>query len=118
LISIQQTLRQFEEALLQPEVRRSPATVESLLADDFREFSSAGSVFNRQQVVATLQSEEPAERSIADFRASMIGDSAVLVTYRAATRQSGAVALSLRSSVWVMRNARWQLLFHQGTKAH
>jgi len=42
-----------------------------------------------------------------------------LVTYRAERRNEfGALtAMSLRSSVWILRDNRWKILFHQGTPA-
>jgi hypothetical protein len=40
------------------------------------------------------------------------------VTYRAVRRDESdhSEVASLRSSLWVIRDGRWQMLFHQGTR--
>ncbi len=56
--------------------------------------------------------------AISDFHASLLSDGVVLVTYRSARdsrMRSGQTAIALRSSVWVWRDSRWQIVFHQGT---
>jgi hypothetical protein len=108
---LEQQLFELEEDLLQPATRRSAEAIASLLASDFCEFGSSGRVFNRQQVIEALQKEAPARFSIRDFRVTLLAADAALVTYQAEQQAS----VSLRSSVWVMRDARWQMLFHQGT---
>src|SRR5262245_17832852 len=75
-------VRQLEERLLQPEVRRSPQDVAELLADEFIEFGSSGRVFNKHSVLECLQHEEPAQRSIEDFQAIPLAPGVMLTTYR------------------------------------
>ena len=50
-------LRELEERLLRAEVRRSPAVVAELLADEFVEFGSSGRVFDKQQMIDALRRE-------------------------------------------------------------
>jgi hypothetical protein len=112
-------LRELEEKLLKPEVRRDPETVSALLTDGFREFGSSGRIFSKQQILSALQEELPSRQlSLTDFQATAPAPDVTLVTYRAAQRhnQQQSIVQSLRSSIWVFRNARWQMLFHQGTK--
>ena len=116
---LERHLRELEEELLAPATRRSSAAMALLLADEFCEFGSSGRVFDRRQVIEALQSESPVQFSITDFRATLLAAGVALVTYQAIRndeleRQASG---SLRSSIWVMRGARWQMLFHQGTKA-
>jgi hypothetical protein len=117
MASIEEQLRQLEEALLKPETRYDPATL-SLLTEDFCEFGSSGRIFNRQQVVETIQSERLIRYSIADFRVRLLAENVALVTYKATGRKESGSSetVSLRSSVWVKREGRWLMLFHQGTK--
>jgi hypothetical protein len=112
-------LRQLEERLLQPEVRRSAADVAELLADEFIEFGSSGRVFNKQQIIESLQHEEPARRSMAEFRSTLLAPGVILTTYRVVRlNPSGArPTSSLRSSIWRLQDGRWKLVFHQGTPA-
>ena len=115
--SIAQQLRKLEESLLQPSMRRSPDAVAVLLTDDFCEFGSSGRIFRKEEIIAALRTEPPRQISIADFSVRNLTSETALVTYRAirpGETDQGA-RTSLRSSMWVFRDGRWQMLFHQGT---
>lgn len=109
-------IRALEEKLLSGEFRRDRKAVAGLLAEDFREFGSSGRVWNKQQILDQLETEEPFEAEMDDFQAVELAAEAVLVTHKVTVRRQGAEsATSLRSSIWVKREGRWQILFHQGT---
>ncbi len=113
---LQTLLLACEQRLLDPSIRRDPTAVGWLLADDFREFGSSGRVFDRTAILDLLASEPPSSQPIAtisDFALTRLGAGAALVTYRAIHPARS----TLRSSLWVCREGRWQLLFHQGTLA-
>jgi hypothetical protein len=114
--SLEQHLRRLEEQLLQSETRRSAEDMANLLTDDFVEFGSSGTVFDRTQIIEALKHESPVRRSIANFKATKLAEGVVLVTYRA-TRDngSGEPVNTLRSSVWRLLDGRWRMAFHQGT---
>ncbi|HTW49276.1 MAG TPA: nuclear transport factor 2 family protein [Acidobacteriaceae bacterium] len=110
-------LRALEERLLDPDVRRDRAAVASLLAVEFVEFGSSGRVYDKAAILDMLAAETPQRIELADFVARPVAPDAVLVTWRA-TRSDGPPhpgAASLRSSVWIRREDRWQMIFHQGT---
>ncbi len=112
-------LRHLEEQLFQPEVRQAAEAVADILAEAFIEFGSSGRIYSREQIIEALRRESPAQRSLTDFKTSVLAPDVVLVTYRA-VRQSGsegAPVSSLRSSIWQLIDGRWQLTFHQGTVA-
>ena len=115
--SLDQHIRELEERLLQPEIRRSQAALAELLADDFVEFASDGAAYTKPQVIAALQGEAAGLRSLTDFHLLPLGDKFVLATYRSTRRDTmpGQVVESLRSSVWAHRGGGWQIVFHQGT---
>jgi hypothetical protein len=110
-------LRQLEERLLRPDVRKSAEEVTGLLADEFIEFGSSGRVFNKQQMIESLQHEPAIQRALMEFQTSVLAPGVILVTYRV-IRQSAAdrqPTRSLRSSIWKLSHGRWQMVFHQGT---
>jgi len=115
--TLAELLRELEERLLRWDVRRSPAAVGDLLADEFVEFGSSGRVFDKQQIIDALRGEATTtERSVLDFRTSVLAPGVVLATYRLARSDSGGVPESfLRSSIWKLIGERWQMVFHQGT---
>lgn len=109
-------LRLLEERLLQPAFRRDRAAVAQLLADEFVEYGSSGRIFTKAQVLDLLAGEEPRRISLQDFAAQAIGPGVALATYRAIREaDSGHGGTSLRSSLWIHREGRWQMIFHQGT---
>ncbi len=111
-------LRSLEECLLDPVVRANPAAIERLLAPDFVEFGSSGQTYTRDEILSALAAETaPSSRTLTHFRLLASTADWALVTYRITRSNStGAVEItSLRSSTWIRREDRWQLLFHQGT---
>jgi hypothetical protein len=115
--TLEEAIRSLELRLLDPEVRAAPEKLEELLADDFLEFGSSGRTYDKREIVDALQSESSFESSVQDFRMRQLGPDAVLATYQVTIRPrlGGDLRRSLRSSVWVRREGRWQLAFHQGT---
>ena len=110
-------LRQLEERLLQPDVRRSAQDVAELLADNFIEFGGSGRIFTKQQIIESLRQESPARLALMDFRATTLAPGVVLVTYRAVRHGASdeQTAYSLRSSIWRLSEGQWRMIFHQGT---
>ena len=109
-------LQSLEEELLRPDVRRNSARVAELLADDFREFGASGRIFDKASILRELSDESPARLSLSDFACRQIAPDAVLVTYRSTRSDRAGERTALRSSLWLHRDGRWQLLFHQGTR--
>ena len=111
-------LHQLEDRLLDPTVRRSPDTVASLLAEDFREFGSSGRVYTRAEMLEALANEVPSHLRQTDFACHQLSPEVALVTYRShRTSPDTSAESALRSSIWVRTDGRWRLRFHQGTRA-
>jgi hypothetical protein len=115
--------RGLEEQLLRPDVRSSAEKVAHLLADEFVEIGSSGRVFDKQQIIEALRSEESEGQSPAqtaeEFTVRSIAENVALVTYRTVrwTSITGQEVQTLRSSIWKLIDGRWQMIFHQGTPA-
>jgi hypothetical protein len=112
-LAISRHLQTLEESLLLPDVRKSNRLVE-LLADDFVEFGSFGGTYTKADLVATLQAESPIEQSASAFRIELLAANVALLTYRI-RRHSLPPVHTLRSSIWRLREERWQMVFHQAT---
>jgi hypothetical protein len=111
-------LRNLEESLLEPAIRRDSAQVAALLAEDFEEFGASGRVWTREQILDLLAAERYEPPSVEEFRCHTIADGVVLVTYRAVRTEphSGERTMTLRSSLWMEQSGRWRVRFHQGTR--
>jgi hypothetical protein len=116
-LSVADKLRALEDRLLQTDFRRDRKAVSKLLANDFREFGSSGRVWNKQQILDLLEIESAFQATMQDFQAIELVSGVFLVTYTAVVDRPGAkTTASLRTSIWIMRNGRWQMVFHQGTR--
>ncbi len=110
-------VRVLELSLLNESVRKDAARVALLLTDDFQEFGASGRTYSKTEVIAQLQEEHEREIVMQDFDSLMIDSSTMLVRYRSVrTGEDGTTVEALRSSLWVLRQGRWQILFHQGTR--
>lgn len=110
---LQDHLHTLEERLLHPGREKNRAALLPLLAEDFQEYCSSGRIYSRQQTVDDLMTSTPRAATISHFYVTVLSPHAALATYHATT----ALHVSHRSSLWVFRDNRWQLLFHQGTIA-
>jgi hypothetical protein len=110
---LQDHLYSLEERLLHPDRERDRTALVPLFANEYKEFCISGRIFNRQQVIDALLKSEPRHATIHNYVVERLGENAALATYRATT----APVVSHRSSLWIFRDNRWQLLFHQGTIA-
>jgi hypothetical protein len=108
---LQQHLHSLEERLLHPDREPNRKDLLSLLSSDFKEFCASGRIFNLQQLTESLLNSSPRSATMTRFYVSPLGPDAALATYHIAT----ATSSSIHSSIWVQRNNRWQLIFHQGT---
>ena len=106
-------LKELEELLLAPDVRKSKRLVE-LLADEFVEFGSSGRVYTKDDLVAVLLAESSVVQTTSDFRVAVLAPDVALLPYRI-RRHSQPPADTLRSSVWRRSSGKWQMVFHQAT---
>jgi hypothetical protein len=115
--TLTEELLELEKKLVDPELRRTPEKLASLLGDDFMEFGSSGHAYDKKRILFLLRRQVPARLFIEEFRVFEISGSAALVTYRTCTESTRVTAsrYSLRSSLWVLRGGGWQIVFHQGT---
>lgn len=102
-------LESQERELASPDTRKDRSRVSELLADDFEEYGSSGRVFQKSDVLASLDST--VNYSLTDFSFRDIAKGITLVKYKSSTESQAA----LRSSIWVQSNGSWRLLHHQAT---
>jgi hypothetical protein len=116
--AVAETLRELEASLLTNAVRKDAARVQELLAEEFCEFGSSGAVYSKAEIVESLQTGDDVRLTMKEFVCRSVHEGVALVTYRSEREmESGEVIAALRSSLWVWRAGRWQMVFHQGTRA-
>ena len=116
-ITLERELREREESHLRYESRSNPQCMADLLAGEFVEFGSSGRVFDRAAVIEATSGRAPFQFRVEAFAARALAAEVALTTYRlsAWSESETEARVTLRSSVWVHRAGRWQMVFHQGT---
>ena len=110
---LQDHLYTLEERLFHPGREADRSALIPLFAEDFQEYCSSGRIYSRQQTIDDLMTSSPRPATISHFYVTRLAPDVALATYHATT----TLHTSHRSSLWVFRDNRWQLLFHQGTVA-
>lgn len=110
-------LLQLEKELLQTDTRRSQERLAALLAEEFIEFGASGKIYNKQQTLKALASEDMSlQINLSNFSARRLAKNLALVTYQSEKRSDGTKTLyALRSSIWRQTRNGWRILFHQAT---
>lgn len=113
-------LQALEVELHHPGVRCDAQRLAQLLHTDFHEVGRSGRAYDRVTVMRFLGEQVASPSVISDhFALQQLGPQIALLTYRSALRRPDPTLENhtLRSSVWVQQDARWQLIYHQGTPA-
>ena len=106
----------YELALARRDGAAIPGGLAGLLADDFEEFGASGRRWDRAAVLDLLERAPTADVTIGSFTTIPIDERVILVTFRTASRSpDGTPRHAWRSSLWVHREGRWRLRFHQAT---
>lgn len=109
----------LERELHDPAVRQDARRLDELLHPQFMEIGRSGRAYGRDEALAQMRVGEAAPRiEASDFALRVLGQ-AVLLTYKS-TQHGGAIGVgvhTLRSSIWLLGPAGWQVIFHQGTPA-
>ena len=113
IFSLEEHLRRLEESLLQPDVRTSKDRLAAILDEDFFEFGSSGRVLYRDGGIAE-EGIGTVRMTLSDFEIHPLSEEIVLATYRIYNEISKQH--SLRSSIWKLKDGKWKMRFHQGTK--
>ena len=114
LMNLFDHLETLELQLLDPDVRGDREALGMLLAEGFCEFGSSGRTFSREAIVELLTSETDATvPKVVGLRVEQIAPDVALVRYTSISETGGA---ALRASLWILRDGRWQIRFHQGTR--
>ena len=97
----------------------SKAIADKILANEFIEYGSSGTIYNKQQTLDIICTVPDSYYQITDFSARPLASGLVLATYTASRyslKTQREMGSSRRSSIWQLIDNQWQLLFHQGTK--
>jgi len=113
------TLEKLEMSLWQSETRFDDDYMETILADDFREFGRSGKTYARDEMFFGATSKKKIDAIIYDFNITTLSQNIAIVTYISELNRDGILERSNRSSIWRReKDGCWVLNFHQGTPIH
>jgi hypothetical protein len=114
-IALLETIRALESVLLAPGSATMREDFEDVLAPSFEEVGASGRRYSRKDTIDTLMqraSEEGHSAAvILHARCIPIHDDSVLFIYTLAEPDR----ITRRVSLWRREEARWRILYHQGT---
>jgi hypothetical protein len=116
---LQDRLLALERQILEAQKHCDYEVIAALLAADFREVGSSGRIYTKTEILEAIREVEVLDYSLEQPRATSLGQNCVLLTYVATLRRCRGACESLqrshRSSIWIERDGKWQVLYHQGT---
>lgn len=111
-LELKKRILDLELQLLKPHIRKSPAEIDKLLAEEFFEFGSSGTVWYRGDSVGG-HGISVRDMTLTNFEINLLAEGVVLATYH--VQDLTRVQNTLRSSIWKLDNGQWKMVFHQGT---
>ena len=111
-------LRGLEEDLHRPETRRDIKRMQLLLHPHFQEIGRSGRRYTREDILgACLAGDDHGAIQAREFAIFTIADGVALLTYESVhvDASGNRSRFTLRSSLWVLTEAGWQMRFHQAT---
>jgi hypothetical protein len=114
-MSLLEQLRELEIKVMTAAGERRAADLRNFVADNFLEIGASGRTYTKAQVLAAIESAPLRNFQIEDFEIVASGDDWAMVSYRAGERSEKSSTASFRSTLWVQRSGKWQIVFHQGT---
>ena len=105
-------LIELEKELHDPAVRKNKKRLGELLHESFVEIGRSGEIYNRADILASLDAEQNHTVWSQDYNAQ-----SALLTYRSAHIGTGGELsrFSRRASLWEKQGNDWKLRYHQGT---
>lgn len=112
-------LEKLERELHSAGTRQSDSRLKELLHPEFREIGRSGREYSRETILDRLTDAEPPRVHAEKFRRFDLNPGVALVTYKSAHVDAigGLRRHSLRSSLWMLGEDGWRMVFHQGTPA-
>jgi len=107
---VRDEILRLEQALASRDPAGVPGGLMSLIADDFLEFGRSGRVWTAASIRDVIEAPPGEPVSIDHFAVDELAEGVVLATYLI----RGEPSVN-RSSIWVRRDGRWVIRFHQGT---
>ena len=113
--SLEEKLRDLEIKVMTAAGERRADDIRDLVADDFFEIGSSGRTYTKSEVLAAIETAPLRKFTLEDFKLVASGAGWALVSYRAGEKSDQSSSNSWRSTLWVKRKGKWQIVFHQGT---
>ncbi|MFD1217207.1 nuclear transport factor 2 family protein [Microbulbifer celer] len=116
-MELREKIINLEKTLLTFEVRRSPAKLNELLSENFKEIGASGACSGLAEILEHLPRERDWSATTQDWEFRALSEGIVQVMYKACIEKpgSGTPVYSRRTSIWRLEGESWKMVYHQGT---
>ena len=106
----------LELLVLDPITRQSVVQLDQLIADTFYEIGASGKIYTKKDLLESLPLEAVnncslGQSEVTDFELNRISEDLIRVNYTLKEKTRN----TQRTSIWEMKGAHYQMIFHQGT---
>jgi glyoxylase I family protein len=91
--------------------------VAGFVAEDFFEIGMSGKSYNRAEMLAALRDMPRRKFTLEGFQVGEVAADVALISYRTREVAKKGIVWAHRSTLWVRRAGKWQIVFHQATPA-
>ncbi|MDA8792738.1 DUF4440 domain-containing protein [Bacteriovoracaceae bacterium] len=102
---------QLEKELHSEETRSNQERLDKLIHPGFKEIGLSGSYYTKENILQRLPDTIPVEINSYAYEAIELNASLVQLIYKTNISQQN----HFRSSIWILENEEWKMIFHQGT---
>jgi len=105
----------LEEGMWTYSMRSDPAWFGAHIHTDFVEVGRSGTRYVRENFFPVQIDAFKATIPLPNYEVRRLSHGCALATYNSEIHDSSGIKRAYRASTWIYEDARWQLLYHQGT---
>jgi hypothetical protein len=114
--NIKDLIISMELSLLDKNIRNDKNELKNIISSDFIEYSSSGKIYTYEDCIKYLPEEnKQIKYNILNIEINKLSEDIILLLYTIEMEKENKMEVSNRSSIWINKNGKWKILFHQGT---
>lgn len=110
---MEQTLLELETKLFLKSFCSNIHNLEQIFDLNFYEYGKSGTIISREETIQFLLKSEDRMIQVTHFSVASLTEDTWVVHYLSTDENNVS---ALRTSIWILKDHRYQLYFHQGTK--
>ncbi len=113
-VRLEEIILDYENDFFRKDFCDNYRNLDKRIHDEFFEIGKSGQVFYKDKIIDYLNNlDSDRDIRIIDFKTKDLKNGLLMANYIADEKELGIN--TLRTSIWVIEDGDWKLLFHQGT---